>query len=272
VILNGEPLMAVPGAVTATCVAVPAVFVRSKFTEERPVAVAVTVYGPPFTVFAVNEPAEATPAAFVVTVIVFVLSEKVPDAPDAGAVNVTLTPGTGLPAASCTVTERGLATAVLTATDWGVVPELAPIVAGTCTTGMLTVPLVADALAPPPDAVAAFVPVGLDAAAGTATAISISGNDEPPATACVPVHVTAFVPEQLHPEPPKDVALNPEGSVSVTVVVPQVALDALPVFDTVTVSVPPVCPCVNVPLEPSSTSSTGVTVGMYVNPSESSPI
>ena len=76
---------------------------------------------------------------------------------------------------------------------------------------MLTVPLVADALAPPPDAVAAFVPVGLDAAAGTATAISISGNDEPPATACVPVHVTAFVPEQLHPEPPKDVALNPEG-------------------------------------------------------------
>jgi hypothetical protein len=38
------------------------------------------------------------------------------------------------------------------------------------------------------------------------------------------------------------------GSVSVTVVVPEVVLDATPVFDTVTVSVPPVTPCVKVPL------------------------
>ena len=38
------------------------------------------------------------------------------------------------------------------------------------------------------------------------------------------------------------------GSVSVTVVVPPVELVAPAVFDTVTVSMPPVTPCVKVPL------------------------
>ncbi|HEV1996288.1 MAG TPA: hypothetical protein VGR03_18280, partial [Candidatus Acidoferrum sp.] len=47
----------------------PTVFVSEKFTVVRPVAAAVTVYGPPVVAFAVNG-AEATPDAFVATVIV----------------------------------------------------------------------------------------------------------------------------------------------------------------------------------------------------------
>jgi hypothetical protein len=183
---------------------------------------------------------------------------KMHDAPDGGAINVTLTPEIELPAASSTVTSRGFPNAVLISVDCGVVPGLAIMLAGTCTTGILTVPLVAEALAPPPDAVAAFVTVGLRAYAGTLTPILITLNDAPPDTPAVLVHVTAFVPEQDQPVPLNDVAVNPVGKVSVTVVVPEVVLDAPPVFDTVTVSVPPVCPCVNVPLYPSLTPSTGV--------------
>ena len=47
------------------------------------------------------------------------------------------------------------------------------------------------------------------------------------------------------------------GSVSVTMVVPEVVLNAPPVFDTITVSVPPVCPCVNGPLYDSLALNTG---------------
>jgi hypothetical protein len=43
---------------------------------------------------------------------------NLPDAPEAGAVNVTFTPGMG-PATSLTVTARGLANKVLIATDCG---------------------------------------------------------------------------------------------------------------------------------------------------------
>jgi hypothetical protein len=152
----------------------------------------------------VNEPDEATPDALVVTVIVLVLLLKLPDAPDAGAVNVTLTPLTVFPAASVTVTESGVPNAVLMAVDCGEVPEPAVMVAGTCTTGKLTVPLVAEALARPPEAVAALVTVGLGAFGGTFTAIPIVLKDAPPATACVLVQVTALVPEQLQPLPLKD--------------------------------------------------------------------
>src|SRR5882672_5530328 len=65
--------------------------VSEKFTVVRPVAAAVTVYGPPAVAFAVNG-ADATPNPFVATVIVAVLLLNTPDAPDPGAVNVTFTP------------------------------------------------------------------------------------------------------------------------------------------------------------------------------------
>ena len=86
--------------------------VSEKFTVVRPVAVAVTVYGPPAVAFAVKG-ADAAPDAFVATVIVAVLLLKIPDAPDPGAVNVTLTPLTGLFPASRTVAWSGVANAVL---------------------------------------------------------------------------------------------------------------------------------------------------------------
>jgi hypothetical protein len=74
--------------------------------------------------FAVNG-AEATPDAFVATVMVAVLLLNLPDAPDPGAVNVTFTPETGLLPASFTVTPRALAKAVLMVADCGVVPAFA---------------------------------------------------------------------------------------------------------------------------------------------------
>jgi len=104
----------------------PAVLVSEKFTVARPVAAAVTEYGPPAVAFAVNG-ADATPEVFVATVMVVVLLLNTPDAPDPGAVNVTFTPETGLLPASFTVTARGLANAVLMAADCGVVPAFAVI-------------------------------------------------------------------------------------------------------------------------------------------------
>ena len=101
--------------------------VREKLTVVRPVAAAVTVYGPPAVAFAVKG-ADATPDAFVATVIVAVLLPKTPEAPEPGAVNVTFTPLTGLLPESFTVTANGLANAVLIVADCGVVPALAVIV------------------------------------------------------------------------------------------------------------------------------------------------
>ena len=196
-----------------------------------------------------NDPANAKPEALVVTVIALMALLNVPDAPDSGAANVTLTPLTVFPAASFTVTESAVPKAVLMAADWGEVPEPAVMLAGTWTAGKDTVPLVAEALAPPPEAVAALVVVGLTALAGTDTLIPITLKEAPPTTACVLVQVTVFVPEQFQPLALKDAALKPVGSASVTVVVPEVELEAPPMFDTVSVSVPPVCPCVNVPLD-----------------------
>jgi hypothetical protein len=143
----------------------------------------------------------------VVTVIVFVALLNVPDAPEAGPVNVTLTPLTGFAAASFTVTESAVANLVLMVVDCGEVPELPIMLAATWTTGKLTVPLVAEALAPPPEAVAALVTVGLPAVVGTSSVISITLKDAPPATICVLVQVTALVPEQIQPVlPVKDEA------------------------------------------------------------------
>jgi hypothetical protein len=104
----------------------PALLVSEKFTVGTPAAVAVTVYGPPAVVFAVNG-AEATPEALVATLIVAVLLLNTPDAPDPGAVNVTFTPEIGLLPASFTVTARAFAKAVLTVADCGVVPAFAVI-------------------------------------------------------------------------------------------------------------------------------------------------
>jgi hypothetical protein len=106
--------------------AAPALLVSEKFTVVRPVAAAVTVYGPPAVPFAVKG-AEATPEAFVATVIVAVLLLNTPEALEPGAVNVTFTPETGLLPASFTVTASGLAKAVLMVADCGVVPALAVI-------------------------------------------------------------------------------------------------------------------------------------------------
>jgi hypothetical protein len=105
----------------------PTMLVSEKLTAVKPVAEAVTLYGPPAVAFAVND-AEATPDAFVATTIVAVLLLNTPDAPDAGAVNVTFTPETGLLPASFTVTARAFAKAVLTVADCGVVPAFDVIV------------------------------------------------------------------------------------------------------------------------------------------------
>ena len=72
--------------------------------------------------------AEAIPEALVATTIVAVALLNVPDAPAPGAVNVTLTPETGLLPASRTVTAKALAKTVLMVVDCGVVPAFAVIV------------------------------------------------------------------------------------------------------------------------------------------------
>jgi hypothetical protein len=60
---------------------------------------------------AVNKTEVATPAAFVTAVLT--PPAKLPEAPLAGAVNVTVTPLTGLPPASVTLAASGLAKVVL---------------------------------------------------------------------------------------------------------------------------------------------------------------
>ena len=65
------------------------------------------------------------PLEFVETVIVVVLLLNFPLAPDPGAVNVTLTPETGLLDASSTVTASALVNAVPTVVVCGVVPTFA---------------------------------------------------------------------------------------------------------------------------------------------------
>ena len=107
----------------------PCVFATVKLTPLRPVEAAVTVYGPPAVVFAVNG-ADATPNALAATVIAVVPLLKIPDAPLPGAVNVTFTPDMGLLPASFTVTAKALENAVLTVAVCGVVPGLAVIVEG----------------------------------------------------------------------------------------------------------------------------------------------
>jgi hypothetical protein len=125
VVLCGVPLVAVIEA------GAPTVFVRLKLAVvDTPVADAVTVYGPPTVAFAVNVVEVATPLALVVAVVVFVPFAKVPLAPVMGAVNVTVTPLTGVEPLSRTVATSGAANAVLTAALCGV-----PLVAAIDSTG-----------------------------------------------------------------------------------------------------------------------------------------
>jgi hypothetical protein len=120
--LCGVPLVAV------TLAAAPALFVSAKFADVAPLALATTLYGPPAVALAVNVAEVATPLAFVVAV--FTPPANVPLAPDAGGVNVTTTPLTGLFPASVTVATSGAAKAVLIVALCGV-----PLVAVTFAAG-----------------------------------------------------------------------------------------------------------------------------------------
>ena len=82
-------------------------FVRTKAAGvATPLAVAVTVKGPPAVPLAENADAVATPAASVKAAVVFVPFANVPLAPVAGAVNSTEMPGTGLLFTSRTVMDK----------------------------------------------------------------------------------------------------------------------------------------------------------------------
>jgi hypothetical protein len=98
------------------------VLVSAKFAEPTPETVALMLYDPavPFAV-AVTP---ATPALFVTTVLL----ERLALAPEAGAANVTVTPGTGLPPASMTVACSEKGNGVLVVVDCPL-PAVAEIVA-----------------------------------------------------------------------------------------------------------------------------------------------
>src|SRR5437016_799333 len=86
--------------------AAPTLFVSEKLTVISPVTTAVTAYCPPAVEFTVTV-AEATPALFLRNAMLILLLLNLPDAPDPGAVNVTITPDTGLLPPSFTVTANG---------------------------------------------------------------------------------------------------------------------------------------------------------------------
>jgi hypothetical protein len=93
--------------------------VRLKFAGfVTPLTLAVTVYGPPAVVLAVKVDEVAMPLEFVVAVVVVEELANVPEAPEPGAVKVTVTPGTPSPAESVTVAASGAVKAVKTVADW----------------------------------------------------------------------------------------------------------------------------------------------------------
>ena len=123
--MKATPLVTLAGAVTLKCVALCARLVSEKVVVKEPFA-ALTLYEPAVAL-ALKTGETATPLPSVITLAVVVPLLNVPEAPDAGAVNVTLTPGTGLLNASRIVTVGALAKAVLMAVLCGVVPALAVI-------------------------------------------------------------------------------------------------------------------------------------------------
>jgi hypothetical protein len=116
--------------VNASLVAAPGEFVAVKFVDVAPVAAAVIEYPEPATVLAVNVPALAWPPDAVVAVVVAVEFANVPDAPLEGAVNVTVTPGTGFPWASLTIATSWLANAVPTVAVWPEPETVVTLLAG----------------------------------------------------------------------------------------------------------------------------------------------
>ena len=89
--------------------------------------------------FAVNVVADAWPDASVVAVVLAVPFANVPLPPAAGAVNVTVTPETGLPLLSCMVACNAVANAVLIVAFCGV-PAVAEILAGIPNENFMTNP------------------------------------------------------------------------------------------------------------------------------------
>jgi hypothetical protein len=69
---------------------------------------------------------------------------------------------------------------------------------------------------------------------------------------------------QVHPVPAMDTSVRPVGIVSVTVTVPFVG-PALAPFDTVTVYVAPLCPCVKFPVCVFVIPNTGLEPAVAVN-------
>src|SRR5258708_3489738 len=114
-------------AVAVILAGAPAKLVNAKLAGvETPATEAVTLYGPPTVLLAVKIAAVATPCALVVAV--FTPPANVPLAPLAGAVKVTITPLTGLFAASFTVACKAVANAVLMVALCGV-PAVAAMLA-----------------------------------------------------------------------------------------------------------------------------------------------
>jgi len=101
-----------PPAVAVILADAPAVFVSGKLVGvPTPATVATTAYDPA-ALLAVIFGEVATPKALV-TAVAMTEPAKLPLAPDAGAVNVTVTPEAGLPPESDTVAASGLAKVVL---------------------------------------------------------------------------------------------------------------------------------------------------------------
>jgi hypothetical protein len=121
-----DALCGVPAVAVMLAGAAAARLVSEKFAGvATPATDAVTVYAPPTMLLAVNVVAVATPCALLTAV--FAPPANVPLAPLAGAVNVTVTPLTGLLKASFTVACIAVANAVLTVVLCGV-PAVAVMV------------------------------------------------------------------------------------------------------------------------------------------------
>ncbi len=84
----------------------------------------------PLSAFAVKAAATATPEALVCAVVIAPSPAKVPLGPLEGAINVTVTPLTGLPFESVTVADSAVANCVVTAALCGVPPVAAIVPSG----------------------------------------------------------------------------------------------------------------------------------------------
>jgi len=134
---------------------------------DTPATVAVTVNAPAI-LLAVNAGAGATPCVFVITVAKFVPPAKVPLAPLAGAVKLTVTPLTAFPLASLTVACSGSAKPLLIVT---LCPEPAVVVTLAAGPAKLVSEKLAEVDTPATVAVTVYVPAMLSAVNAGAKAI-----------------------------------------------------------------------------------------------------